>query len=202
MVDVDPAMQAPKIEPAALARLAQAAKDWVGEGAIWVDLPWTAPEFFVESTRPEWSQVQMPTQYGHLVASGEQSFLWLDDRKELPRGCLIGWTPCFRDEPVFDKWHQFGFMKIEAYQVLQEGEHPASMLSALVDRAAAHFEKWAGRHVHQKFFRDGTADIELNGHEVGSYGIRKHPSIEGRSYLYGTVLAEPRFSTALSERLA
>jgi hypothetical protein len=202
MAAVNPAMQSPQLGLSVMARLATAAQDWVKEGAIWVDLPWTAPEFFVECTRPAWSKTNFPTGHGHLVASGEQSFLWLDDRNELPSGRLIGWTPCFRDEPVFDRWHQFGFLKIETYQVLQEGEHPASALSELVNRAAAHFECWADHHVHQKFFRDGTADIELNGHEIGSYGIRKHPSLIGRSYLYGTVLAEPRFSTALSEKLA
>lgn len=194
---VNPAMQSPRLGPEALARFSIACSDWLAAGSTWVDLPWTAPEFFVESTRPDGVSARLPTPHGHLVASGEQSFLWLDERGLLPEGRLIGWTPCFRDEPKFDRWHQFGFMKMEVYEVLRPGDHPASSLYALVSHAAGHFERWAGKHVHQKFFRDGTADIDLNGHEIGSYGVRPHPSIPGRSYLYGTVLAEPRFSTAL-----
>lgn len=202
MGDADLAMQAPRLGVSALSRFHKAAQDWIDSGAKWVDLPWTAPEAHVESTRPLSAGAQLQTPHGHLLASGEQAFLWLAERDMLPSGLLIGWSPCFRDEPVFDRWHQFGFMKIEAYKLLHEKDHPISELSKLVEHAATHFENWAGRHVYQKFFRDGTADIDLNGHEIGSYGIRKHPFLAGKSYLYGTVLAEPRFSTALEEGLA
>ena len=36
-------------------------------------------------------------------------------------------------------------------------------------------------------------DIELYGIEIGSYGIRR---VRGFSWIYGTMLAEPRFSEA------
>jgi hypothetical protein len=38
-----------------------------------------------------------------------------------------------------------------------------------------------------------TYDIEINGIEVGSYGIR---SVDDVQYIYGTGLALPRYSTA------
>ena len=41
---------------------------------------------------------------------------------------------------------------------------------------------------------DEGYDIVLNGIEVGSYGIRQHENLR---WIYGTGIAEPRFSTAL-----
>lgn len=191
-----------KLGPDTIYRFHRACKDWIDEGAQWVDLPWTVPKQFTDATRPmlEFGQ-DIQTPHGMLLASGEQAFLWMDSQNLLPPHCHIGWTPCFRDEPVIDRWHRYGFMKVEAYQPLSSRDHQKSALMALVDRAQSHFERWSGRHVRQRWFPDGTCDIEINGVEVGSYGIRRHPTHAHREYLYGTVLAEPRFSEALNHPL-
>ena len=41
---------------------------------------------------------------------------------------------------------------------------------------------------------DESYDIESNGIELGSYGIRQHENI---TWVYGTGLAEPRLSIAI-----
>lgn len=187
-----------RLDPDVLYRFHRAARDWVEAGAAWVDLPWTVPLQFIQATRPELSFGQdVATPRGMLVASGEQAFLWLDSQDMMQPRCHVGWTPCFRDEPVIDQWHRYAFIKLEAYRPLAKHEHQKSVLMALVDQAQGHFERWSGRNARQRWFRDGTCDIEIDGREVGSYGVRSHPTIEGREYVFGTALAEPRFSEVI-----
>lgn len=188
----------PSVGPAQLDRLVRFSKAWVEDGATWVDLPWVAPMPLVRETCPPGRRI-FETPHGCLLASGEQAFIWLDGLGQLPTGLLVGWSPCYRDEDPIEQWHRFAFAKVEAYRMLGQEEHSHSALMEMVDMAARHMEKISpGVHVRQRWFKDGTADLEINGHEVGSYGVRPHPSREGRRYLYGTVVAEPRFTMALA----
>lgn len=188
----------PPLNPSVLSRFAQAAHDWKSEGALWVDLPWQVPEDFTRATRPLFchgKDVQTP--HGTLLASGEQAFLWLDSQRLLPDICMVGWTPCFRDEAVLDGWHQYSFIKLEAYLPIASDVDAEKALDRLACRARAHFERWSGQRIFRRNLADGSIDLELNEHEIGSYGVRSHPTIKGRRYAYGTVLAEPRFSMAM-----
>lgn len=195
------AVPVPRLDPLVLARFAAAGKAWIDEGATWIDLPWQVPAEFTRATRPLFCHGRdVETPHGTLLASGEQAFLWLDAQRRLPATCLVGWTPCFRDEPVLDDWHQYGFIKLEAYRPLDGSADPQVELLAMVDRAQRHFRCWAAQDIVRRPLADGTIDLELNGHEVGSYGIRRHPTLTSRQYVYGTVLAEPRFSMATSAR--
>lgn len=191
----------PRLPPTVIARFAQVSDWWLRRGSRWVDLPWQVPSCFTQATRPLFCHVQdVDTPHGTLLASGEQAFLWLDAQRRLPEECMVGWTPCFRDEAVLDDWHQYGFIKLEAYRPLGHACDRVAELLSMVDRAQECFSLYSGQDVVRRPLADGTIDLELNGHEVGSYGIRKHPTVPARQYVYGTVLAEPRFSMASSSK--
>lgn len=189
------------ISPTALARIACALEMWQGNGARLVSLPWVAPSEFVQATRPAGTLAQdVNTPHGQLLASGEQSFCWLARQGLLDEeGPFVGWTPCFRDEGAFDATHHYGFMKAEAFAwasphslALQVHSFAARALNVMRVLAGV------GTPLHLKPLEDGSIDLELGGVEVGSVGARVLPGPgPTRTYLYATVMAEPRFSYAL-----
>lgn len=189
----------PSLGPEALSRFSKAAAWWIEHGAHWVDLPWVVPARFMLATRPTDIQVRdVATPYGFLVASGEQAFLWLDEQKRLDAHTWIGWSPCFRDEPVLDELHQYAFIKLELYRPLGPNDSSAEALTHFVDLAQKGFEVLSGITPQKRAVSDNQIDLEIKGIEVGSYGIRPHPTLIGRTYVYGTALAEPRLSKALN----
>lgn len=186
-----------------LEHLAQALRDWQGQGAVYVDVPWVADARFVQGTRPQWAHGQdITTPYGQLLASGEQAMCAMMLEGKLKPGLrYIGWTPCFRDEQQFDDLHHFYFIKAEIFQPLHASAHPDEAVLELVDQARVLFEHWAhavkpGAQVVVVPTLPEQWDIEIDGVEVGSYGSRFVPGTTLR-YLFGTALAEPRFSRAL-----
>ena len=190
------------ISPTALARIACALEMWVGDGARHVDLPWVAPDQFVQASRPSDSFGQdVSTPHGQLLTSGEQSFCWLASQGLLDDGGpFVGWTPCFRDEERFDATHHYGFMKAEAF-AWADDTSLVLQVRGFASRALGVMRLLAGvgTPIHMKPLEDGTVDLELGGVEVGSIGARRLPGCEsGRTYLYATVMAEPRFSQALA----
>ncbi len=189
----------PDIPARALARLARVMERWVEqENAREVPLAWMTPHAYVEVTRPAWAPEQPVTEHGYLVASGEQTFLQLAEEDRLPKAeCYIGWTPCFRHE-TFDEQHHFAFLKAEAFAWLDETRPEDHQLIEWVERARRVLQDETEGDICPVPLEDGSWDLELNGVEVGSYGIRALP-LTGRRYLYGTALAEPRFSFALRQ---
>lgn len=74
-----------QMSSASLERLAFALRRYQSWGAQFVSLPWCAPMQYVQATRPPSAiGLDVTTPYGQLVASGEQSFLWLAEHDELP----------------------------------------------------------------------------------------------------------------------
>lgn len=186
----------PTLTPGALAHLAAALQLWQEAGAAFTNLPWAAPPHVVQGTRPMWAGRDTITPHGVLVASGEQSFLWMDEEGLLPENPLcVGWSPCFRDERHFDDLHHFYFMKVEIYRRLETGEDGERVLNDLVATAAGIMEKIGGVAPAVVEIAPWQLDLEIAGLEVGSYGCRPRPN--GRPYFYATGLAEPRFSQAL-----
>lgn len=130
-----------------------------------------------------------------VVASAEQSFLQLDKDGELEAGNWMALTPCYREEPVFDEVHLPVFLKLELIRV-NDDPHFFTRTEAL------HLA-----HKMQKFFMEFYAmpttvietedgwDVMYKDLELGSFGVRR--TMTGRSYIYGTGLAEPRASIAL-----
>ena len=150
-----------------------------------VTVPWLISEETMNITRPVGSRL-FETFAGCCVASGEQSFL--EVRKKLKPGKYQCVTPCFRDEQVHDELHLQYFIKLELIHVLAEGEEPD--VKEMVNMCL-------------RFFRYGPCaaavktaegfDITINDIEVGSYGFREH---DGFRWVFGTGIAEPRFTQA------
>lgn len=164
---------------------------------VFIDVPWLVSEKAIRSTFNGKIHEAFPGQYA--VGSAEQSFaqLLLDGSLN-PKGRYVAISPCFRDEPVLDDLHQNHFMKVELFQAFEGDPVEAYILAC---DAASWFEKLSkrfyGDHKIEVVQTPDGYDVEANGIEVGSYGIRHW---EGFSWVYGTALAEPRFSTVMLRR--
>lgn len=164
-----------------------------------IEAPWTVTKAVSEITKPsEGKDYEIVGKDKVLVASGEQSFLYLILKGFLPPGKYQTITPCFRDEP-FDIIHTKYFMKNEL--IVTENvnvENLNDVIKTAFDFFASFISKCCLDIVEKKEKDNSISfDIELNGIEIGSYGIRH---CEFVSWIYGTGLAEPRFSTILFKK--
>lgn len=178
------------------AKIAKAIEYYNLQGYEYIEVPWIVGKDAIDVTKPQESRY-FETTFGHLVGSGEQSFLQIYNQLLSGRKyqCV---TPCFRDE-VNDDLHKMWFIKLELIQVLEKGQDFANMLQNVINDAWNFFNQFANEKQMQKTKQIDNIDIEINGIEVGSYGIRKH---QNYSWIYGTGLAEPRFSTAIKAHQA
>lgn len=158
-----------------------------------IESPWTVTKAVSTITKPEgkidWEIIGKDKV---LVASGEQSFLYLYLKGFLPKGKYQTVTPCFRDE-VFDVTHTKYFMKNEI--IITDKVDKESLLW-LVNTCKKFFEIETKREVNIVKTDDGY-DLEIDGIEIGSYGIR---SCEYLDWIYGTALAEPRMSLVCNKK--
>lgn len=163
-----------------------------------IESPWAVSEYIIDLTldNPIRHKNKLLHNNKCLVGSGEQSFLYLMLKDFLPRGKYQTITPCFRDEPFFDLTHTKYFMKNE----LINTENVSKLyLIEIIDAALLffrqYFEKVELIDNHSKTPSYViNVKIDNNEYEIGSYGIRKTDWCE---WIYGTGLAEPRFSTLL-----
>lgn len=146
----------------------------------------------------------------HYVASGEQSFIQLYKEGKLPknREFMFNLTPCYRSEMMVTDQSLLMFLKLELIYVPREEDNTPEGLrfgrDKLCHAAKDCFIGLGAKEQDIKFVATEVPeqfDIEINGIEVGSYGIRtiKFENGEEFSYAYGTGLAEPRFSQAVSK---
>lgn len=186
------------LEVNTLSNVQQGIDHWIKLGAIFVNLPWVVHPEFTAMTRPSFvdGATDPITSHGTLVASGEQSFLQMYMEGNLRDNCMyVGWTPCFREEAVFDRQHHFYFVKAELFFPCPEDVH-SSLTQMICDEIGL---LSSITKINPEFFaverqNKNQWDITLHGIELGSYGIRALP--ENKLYLYGTVVAEPRLSYA------
>lgn len=173
------------------AKIARGVEHYSRLGYEYIEVPWIVSKDAIDITKPPESQY-FDTVFGHLVGSGEQSFLHIYDRLKSGHKyqCV---TPCFRDE-VFDELHQMWFMKLELIEVLDKDAKWADALEDMVDDAWDFFAQFANEDDMEEVDYADSLDIEINRVEVGSYGIRTY---EGCSWVFGTGVAEPRLSMAL-----
>ena len=170
--------------------IAKALDYYRAAGFKYVEVPWIVSREAIEVTLPAGRQPHMIDLHPGrgLVGSAEQSFLQLMFDGQLPEGLYVAASPCFRDDPV-DTWHQPSFFKVELIRVgfmrLSAEELLAWALRFFVNNGAP------GAKIKQT--SEGH-DIELDGVELGSYGVRRYRQ---HVWTYGTGIAEPRFSTAL-----
>lgn len=156
-----------------------------------IESPWTVTPYISGLTKPA-DKIDYKLEHNKkvLVASGEQSFLYLYLKGFLPKGTYQTVTPCYRDE-IFDLTHTKYFLKNELIDTLHVNE---DSLMAMINMCCMFFKKNLKYPGEVKVIKTGDSsyDIEYKGVEIGSYGIR---SCEFLEWIYGTGLAEPRFST-------
>lgn len=190
-----------------------------------IEVPWWVSWEVMSVTAPhgvDLSKSYIPMADKYLVASAEQSFLQMMFDGKLTKGKYMAITPCFRDD-MEDELHQKYFMKLEL--IVVDPRNADSEFNAMINQANRFFndlttyrqlpslisEYGSGamtstiisHHCHQVSVDDPRSivarDILLQGIEIGSYGIRKyHKDERTHTWVYGTGLAEPRFSTVLS----
>jgi hypothetical protein len=163
-----------------------------------IELPWTVTPEIDDITRPTDS---LPFELKHngkrLIASGEQGFLYQYCKNYLPLGKFQSVTPCYRFES-YNFTHQKNFIKNE---LIITDEVNNDKLDWIIKTAFNFFKL----HLPD-LFHDNLKVIKINDsydivlvinkieYELGSYGIRK---CEFLKWIYGTGLAEPRFSNLL-----
>ncbi len=156
-----------------------------------IELPWTVTKSISGITKPEdktdWEIVGKDKV---LVASGEQGFLYLYLKGFLPKGRFMGITPCFREEP-FDQTHSKYFIKNE---LIITDEVNNKTLVDVINVCKKFYESELETSVDLVKTEFGF-DLEVNGIEIGSYGIR---SCEYLDWIYGTGCPEPRLSMVKS----
>lgn len=169
-----------------------------------VEVPWTIPREFMMATCPEERWIVSST-IGDLIGSAEQGFIYLDHTGKLPKGKWMALTPCFRVEDNLDTDlpRQNYFMKLELYDNT-DGDPFAIKEKMLWNVENAHS---GALHVENRvtgvFFPsirreevDGGTDLIFAGVEIGSFGIR---SFEHVHWVFGTGMAEPRFSHTIKK---
>lgn len=131
-----------------------------------------------------------------VVASAEQSLIQLDKDGELEPGWWMALTPCYRREPVLDETHLPVFLKLELMRLGKPGQEYHKLDAEwIAQRFRAFLLENYGLPTNLLETEEGF-DVMYEDLELGSYGVRK--TMTGKSYVYGTGLAEPRASIAFS----
>lgn len=175
--------------------IAQAVEFYESVGFTYIEVPWIVDPKVVAVTLPE-GHKPYDTVGGTLVGSAEQSFLALAVAGKLESGAYVAASPCFRDDTP-DELHQNTFFKVELIDIRPISEPFGQYDVRKMARIARNFLvnlpcAWESQIVE---YEHGF-DIELNGIELGSYGYRQHGDWH---WVYGTGLAEPRFSIATAK---
>jgi hypothetical protein len=155
-----------------------------------IESPWTVTEAISNITKPsdKAQEFILNKKNKVLVASGEQSFLYLYLKGFLPLGKYQTVTPCFRDE-IFDWTHSKYFIKNELIDTSDTSE---SNLEKITDKCFYFFRKYLDDVKIVK--TDIGYDIMSGDIELGSYGIR---TCQFLKWIYATGVAEPRLSNTI-----
>lgn len=174
--------------------LADSIDYYQSHGYIRIEAPWLVPPCIDDITKPvDKKHYMLKHNDKCLVASGEQSFLYLYLKENLPKGKFQTVTPCFRDER-YDLYHEKYFMKNE---LIITDDISDIALSQIINDAFNFFSsKVMNKDKLQIVQTDIGFDIVYNINdnkavELGSYGIRE---CEFLQWVYGTGCAEPRLS--------
>jgi len=173
-------------------------------GYSYIETPWYVTKEVMDATKPsfikEGDDYYIPKNDKYLVASAEQSFLYLIFKGQLLPGRYQSVTPCYRFEPI-DSIHRKVFMKNELIFVAQEDDtegYLREQLQLTIEMAQLFFSKTIGEYPEIKeVYQEKSIvnfDLMFKDIELGSYGIRKYKNYA--SWIYGTGCAEPRLSLA------
>jgi len=178
-------------------------------GYNYIEVPWMVSANCDNITKPDDIQ-EMKIEYNgkHIIASGDQGFLYLRMKGYINNGRYQTITPCFRNESQ-DNIHQKMFMKCELIEFVPVGMDLGKLKAKMNDIAK---DAYTFFEIHAKdpselnytAYNESPQcrnlckrDIEYRGFEIGSYGIREYNDI---AWIYGTGIAEPRFSKINSIR--
>lgn len=177
--------------------LADSIKFYESKGFQRIETPWTVSAYVDDITKPlDRPHYQIKHNDKCLVASGEQSFLYLYLKEYLPKGRFQTITPCFRYDQ-YDLFHEKCFMKNEL--IITDGVSTDS-LDYILKTAQEFFKSKVPQPEEVKLVLIDEAgkplqyDIVYKGIELGSYGIRE---CEFLKWIYGTGCAEPRLSKVI-----
>ena len=155
-----------------------------------IESPWTVSEYVDSITKPNHiPSFQLKHNNKCLVASGEQSFLYLYLKEFLPKGQFQTTTPCFRFES-FDYTHTKYFIKNE---LIKTDLVNINELDKITNICFDFFKQYIPEIEVIK--TDIGYDIEYKGKELGSYGIRENEYLK---WIYATGCAEPRLSKIIN----
>lgn len=177
--------------------LAKAKEYYESRGFDYIEVDWLIPSGISDITKPAESQsvIVTPDKLS-LLASGEQGFLYHINKGNLPKsGAYQTITPCFRNDFV-DSTHLRQFMKLEliSYCTDKVAKREAdNKIQEMINSAIGFFTQYCSTGLKVIDLGD-SFDIEYKGIEIGSYGYRE---CEFCSWIYGTGIAEPRFSRLL-----
>lgn len=164
-----------------------------------VESPWTVTKAISDITKPVFGPGETIPDFTIkeknkvLVASGEQSFLYLYNKGFLPKGQFQTVTPCFREDS-FDSFHTKYFIKNELIKTDNVDEYS---LEYVIGVTFDFFKTKLGNEVTIQTIVPGKEyDIVYDGIELGSYGIR---SCDFLSWVYATGVAEPRLSRVMEK---
>lgn len=178
-----------------------------------VEVPWLVSRQISDITKPPGCStydVQKESKLAtkSFVASAEQSFLYLIAKGQLPViGKYQAITPCMRDE-AFDETHVKYFMKCELITYWHHGgvtsprETADAQLKSTIDDARRFFlseirTAGLGENLLDVVPTSQGYDIVYDGTEIGSYGVRRSGLC---TWVYGTGVAEPRFSRVIRRK--
>lgn len=172
-----------------------------------IEAPWLVTKKIAYITTPSEIHMHEVVKNGKekvFVGSGEQSFLYLINKGHLPAtGKFQTITPCMRNDD-FDIYHTKYFMKNELIEYFANSDLISdTMLEDKLHQMINSAMEFFAQHVPinrtdllAKVETDIGYDIEYSGIEIGSYGIRHCPFV---TWIYGTGIAEPRFSRAIGQ---
>jgi hypothetical protein len=195
--------------------LADATKHYRDMGYAAIEVPWRVSVEVLNITKPAYvtnTDYKIEGTNKALIASGEQGFMYLMNKGHLPPGGYQTITPCFRNEQ-YDATHSKQFMKLELIEVVAEcqaiGQHH---VRALLDVVLNAMKKLAPSDYHRERLMvvqqsewdplavPGTVQLDIEAEfndkrvELGSFGARR---AHFGAWVYGTGLAEPRFSKTM-----
>ena len=175
-----------------------------GQGYSRVEAPWLVTKQISDITCPPGGasyivKKDVEVKEKTFVASGEQSFLYLINKGFLPEtGKFHTITPCMRNDS-FDATHTKYFMKLELidYSTVRRlsKSETSYAVNHMVQQALSFFktivpeDKLSIEIINNSEFP--AYDINFDGVEIGSYGYRECMFC---NWIYGTGIAEPRFS--------
>ena len=190
------------------ANIAKSVDHFTNVGFNQIEVPWWVTEELMELTKPKEanSAYQLSVNQKYLIASGEQGLLYLANKGQLPLGKYCTVTPCFRNEE-YDSYHSKQFLKhelmilyparriLKSYEVISLANQVLKFYQIIEPNVEFSIID-ANSNNGDINPLDIVANIGIKQIEVGSFGIR---SSSFATWIYGTGLAEPRFSKVCLE---